>query len=287
MAKPAAVATWHFGKAAVEKSGETLNVGGSCVDAVEVGINLVELDPSEHSVGYGGTPNAAGIVQLDAAIMDGATLRAGCVAALEGVRQPISVARRVMEQSKHVFLVGEGARRFASAQGFAEEETLTEETRRHWLEWNQSRHAGTGNSHDTIGLVALDVRGNMASGCSTSGLGYKEVGRVGDSPILGSGLYVDNEIGGAAATGLGEEIMKFCLSFLVVEFMRGGMTPDEACRSAIGRMLAKKPEYRNVAAAVCALDSQGRHGGYSTTPGFSYAFWSPDELSLYPVEIEH
>jgi len=286
MAVPTAIATWPFGKVATAKSGEVLRAGGSALDAVEAGIRVVELDPNEHSVGYGGTPNAEGRVQLDAAIMDGRTHRAGAVGALEGFRTPISVARRVMERSRHVFLVGEGARRFARAEGFAEEETLTEETRQAWLNWKAQQH-GDGGGHDTIGLVALDAEGNLAVGCSTSGVGYKEPGRVGDSPILGAGLYVDNEVGGAAATGLGEEIMKFCLSFLVVEGMREGRTPEDACREAILRMIRKDAKYRSIPAAVVALDVRGRFGGYSTTRGFSYGIWTPTRNEVIEVVLVH
>lgn len=286
MSTPAAIATWPFGKPATAKSGEALAAGGSPLDAVEAGIRLVELDPDEHSVGYGGTPNADGVVQLDAAIMDGASHDAGGVAALRGFRSPIAVARRVMEKSRHVFLVGEGARRFALAQRFAEEPTLTEETERAWRDW-RAKQNGDRVGHDTIGLVALDAKGDMAVGCSTSGVGYKEYGRVGDSPILGSGLYVDNEVGGAAATGLGEEIMKFCLSFLVVEEMRRGRTPDEACREAVLRMVRKHERYRNIPAAVVAMDKSGRFGGYSTTRGFAYGIWTPTRNEVVGVELAH
>jgi isoaspartyl peptidase/L-asparaginase-like protein (Ntn-hydrolase superfamily) len=283
---PAAIATWPFGKHATAKSGAVLLAGGSPLDAVEAGIRLVELDPNEHSVGYGGLPNTEGIVQLDAAIMDGKTHDAGAVAALRGFRTPISVARRVMEKSRHVFLVGEGARRFALAHGFVEEPTLTDESKRAWLDW-RAKQNGNGEGHDTIGLVALDANGNLATGCSTSGVGFKEYGRVGDSPIIGSGLYVDNEVGGAAATGLGEEIMKFCLSFLVVEQMRQGRSPDEACREAILRMIRKDAKYRNIAAAVVALDKQGRFGGYSTTRGFGYGLWTPIRNEVVHVDLAH
>ncbi|MBM3215550.1 N(4)-(beta-N-acetylglucosaminyl)-L-asparaginase [Candidatus Poribacteria bacterium] len=288
MIEPIAVATWQFGKQATAEAGRVLFQGGSPLDAVEAGIRLVELDPSEHSVGYGGVPNSDGIVQLDAAIMDGVTHDAGGVAALEGFRSPISVARRVMTRSRHVFLVGEGARAFARSQGFVEEPTLTNEMRAQWVAWRAKQDDKIpADSHDTIGLVAMDAKGDLAVGCSTSGVGYKEPGRVGDSPLLGSGLYVDNAVGGASATGLGEEIMKFCLSFLVVENMRHGADPDAACREAILRMIAKNAKYREIAAAVVALDRTGRHGGYSTTPGFSYGIWSPQTNEVRAVEIAH
>jgi isoaspartyl peptidase/L-asparaginase-like protein (Ntn-hydrolase superfamily) len=286
VARPTAVATWPFGRAAAAEAGEVLRAEGTAMDAVEAGIRMVELDPDEHSVGYGGFPNAAGVVQLDAAVMDGRTHRAGSVAALEGCRTPISVARRVMEKSRHVMLVGEGARQFALAQGFPDETTLTPAARQRWEEWTTRKHSAA-SSHDTIGLVALDAMGNLAVGCSTSGLAFKDVGRVGDSPLLGSGLYVDNDVGGAAATGVGEEIMKFCLSFLAVETMRQGATPAEACEAAIRRMTGKRPTNRRVGAAVLALDRFGRHGGYSTAPGFSYGLWTVEGSSLVEVAVRH
>lgn len=282
MPTPSAIATWPFGKTATAEAGKILLAGGSALDAVEAGIRFVELDPNEHSVGYGGFPNAEGVVQLDAAIMDGKTHNAGAVAALEGFRTPISVARRVMEKSRHLLLVGEGARRFALAEGFLEEPTLSEKARQAWQEW-KTKQIG----HDTIGLVALDGNGNLAAGCSTSGVGFKDPGRVGDSPILGAGLYVDNDVGGAAATGLGEEILKFCLSFLVVERMRQGLLPHEACYEAILRMIRKDVKYRTIPAAVVALNREGRFGGYSTTPGFSYGIWTPTQNEVVEVSLRH
>ena len=219
MSKGVAIATWKFGQAAVAASGDVLTRGGTAMDAVEAGIHTAELDPTEQSVGYGGTPNEDGVVQVDAAVMDGVTMDVGAVAGLEGVRAPISVARRVMTDSRHVFLVGDGAARFARKHGFAVEETLTDAAREKWEAWRDSPDRET-DGHDTIGLLSMDATGAIAAGCSTSGVGFKEVGRVGDSPLVGSGLYADNEAGAAAATGLGEEILKFCMSFQVVEFMR-------------------------------------------------------------------
>jgi L-asparaginase/N4-(beta-N-acetylglucosaminyl)-L-asparaginase len=284
MHRGVAVATWKFGQAAVAASGAALSDGGSAMDAVEAGIRVAELDASEHSVGYGGLPNEDGVVQMDAAVMDGATLDVGAVASLEGVRAPISVARRVMTDSRHVFLVGEGAGRFARKHGFGVEETLTDEARRKWQEWRGSPNRN-GDGHDTIGLLSLDADGNLAAGCSTSGVGFKEVGRVGDSPLIGSGLYADNEGGAAAATGLGEEILKFCMSFQVVEFMRAGLPPTEACRAAASRMLARRPETAEHMAAVVALDPQGRAGGYATRDGFSYAVWRDGEATYTEVTV--
>lgn len=276
---PCAIATWNFGKTAVQVSGEALSNGSSALDAVERGINVIELDPNESSVGYGGLPNEQGIVELDAAIMDGTRLNAGSVAALQGIKTPISVARKVMEKTKHLMLVGNGATEFATKVGFQPENLLTEKSKAAWEAWkreNQRNPYWSHESHDTIGLVALDISGNIAAGCSTSGIAYKLPGRVGDSPIIGSGLYADSEVGGAAATGLGEEIAKFCSSFLVVEFMRNGYDPQSACELVIKRILERRPQAKEVGIGLIALDKQGRFGAASIRPGFPYAVWSAE-----------
>ena len=272
---PAAIATWGFGKAAVEMSGQILNVGRDALDAVEKGVNLIEQDPNEHSVGYGGLPNADGVVELDAAIMDGRTHDAGSVAGLKHISRPISVARRVMESSPHAMLIGDGALAFAIAQGFETEHLLTDLSRARWRSWQEQQRGVDTDSHDTIGLVALDGKRNMASGCSTSGLAYKHPGRVGDSPLIGAGLYVDNDIGGASATGLGEEILKFCPCFLVVEYMRSGDSPMVACRKTIERIVQKKPQNSAVQIGLIALNRNGEFGADSTERSFPYAIWTP------------
>ena len=234
--KPLFVATWNFGLPACQRSMETLIQSKSLLDAIEMGIRVAEADTRVDSVGVGGAPNANGVVQLDACFMDGETHKAGSVAALENFPHPISVARRVMEKTKHVLLVGAGAAEFAREQGFASQDILTAEQKAKWLDW-KAKQAKEANSkdpkagsaappnHDTIALVGLDSTGHIAGGCSTSGLAYKMPGRVGDSPILGSGLYVDGEIGAAGATGIGENVMRHCGSFLIVELMRSGMDP--------------------------------------------------------------
>lgn len=274
-----AVATWTFGRTAVEAAGTALAGGSNALDAVEKGINAVELDPSVNAVGFGGLPNAEGVVELDAAIMDGATHRAGSVATLRDIRCPISVARKVMEETPHVMLVGDGALAFALSHGFRREDLLTCDSRRRWEEWK----ARAPDAHDTLCLVALDARGDLAVGCSTSGLPYKLPGRVGDSPLIGSGLYVDNEVGGACATGVGEEIMKFCASFLVVEFMRGGASPGDACRTALDRILRKTPADEDVPISLIALSSGGVFGAATTKPAFPYAVWTPDGVGMHEV----
>jgi len=260
---PVAVATWRFGKEAVEDAARVLRGGGNALDAVEAGIRVVEADPDVDTVGLGGAPNSEGVVELDAALMDGATCRAGAVAALRDILHPISVARKVMEETSHVLLAGEGALRFALEQGFRRQDLTTEKSRRKWREWKQAR------CHDTIGLVVLDGDGNLAAGCSTSGWAYKLPGRVGDSPIVGAGLYADNEVGAAAATGRGEDIMRYCSCFLVVEYMRQGLPPQEACLAVLRRIYER--EGGKVQLCLIALDKEGRYGTAGMKKGFPYA----------------
>jgi len=282
--RPIAISTWWFGKQAVMKAGELLREGASSLDAVEEGIKVVEDNPQVTSVGYGGLPNSAGYVELDAAIMHGPTHIAGSVAGLRYIRNPISVARKVMELTRHVMLVGEGALKFALQCGFQKEELLTDKSRERWKEWRRSK--GKAESHDTVSLVALDFDGGLTVGCSTSGLAYKLPGRVGDSPIIGAGVYVDNDIGGAAATGVGEEIMKFCGSFLIVERMRDGLSPQEACQYAVRRILEKKPDDREIMAAFIALSKDGSFGAAATKEGFTYQVWRyPDEVITGQPEL--
>lgn len=286
-AQPLFVATWSFGLPACQRSLETLRKTGSMLDAIEQGIRVAEADPNVDSVGFGGAPNAAGVVQLDACIMDGATHRAGSVAGLEQFQHPISVARRVMEQTKHVLLVGQGAAEFARAQGFQPQEMLTENQRKKWQEWKakqapaSSVKAAPSPNHDTIALVGMDGSSHIVGGCSTSGLAYKLPGRVGDSPILGSGLYVDGEVGAAGATGIGENVMRFCGSFLIVEFMRSGLDPAAACRKAIERIAKqdKKPA-SELHINFLAIDKQGRWGAAGTDPGFEVAVVTPNSARL-------
>ncbi len=273
-ARPLFVSTWPFGKAANERSLEVFENGGSVLDAVEMGIHVPEADASNASVGLGGIPNAEGVVQLDACIMDGEGQRAGSVAGIEDILHPISVARRVMDETKHVMLVGEGARQFALSQGFEKVNLLTEDQRQKWEKWREDQHKA--DNHDTIALLGVDASGHIAGGCSTSGWGYKLPGRVGDSPILGSGLYVDGQVGAAGATGLGENVMRYCASFLVVEYMRQGLHPEEACMAAIKRVVAADPRpVEDLHINFVALDKQGRYGAAGTNEGFKYAVTYP------------
>ena len=268
------------------------------MDAIESAANITERDPTVNSVGYGGLPNAAGIVELDAAIMDGPTHGAGAVAGITKYRTPISIARRVMEKTSHVMLIGPNAEQFARSEGFEEEELLTEEARARYEKWRGERGEAevahftygtpTPENHDTIGLCALDSAGNLAVGCTTSGMAWKVPGRVGDSPIIGSGLYVDNEIGGAAGTGNGDEMMKACLSYRIVMLMGEGREPEEACAEALRYLLRKRdPEtFHQYGAGVIALRKDGKAGAAATRSGYQSpnALWqwaiadSPDVL---------
>ncbi len=285
--KPLIVSTWPFGKPANDRALRILQQTGSILDAVEQGIWVTESDAKNSSVGLSGTPNAAGVVQLDSCIMYGPGHKAGSVAAIEGIVHPISAARRVMEKTRNVMLAGEGARMFALEQGL---ESVPVHSRRLYREWERRRMAERKRSskvgkqnHDTISLLVLGADGNLAGGCSTSGLGHKLPGRVGDSPIVGSGLYVDNEVGAAGATGLGENIMRYCATFLIVELMRQGLHPTEACMAAIRRIArAENRSGDDLAINFVALDKQGRYGAAGTNKGFRYAVTTLSESRVLP-----
>lgn len=288
-AAPVAVATWKHGLPAVKEAASVLASGGTPLDAVERGINTAEVDPEVSSVGVGGLPNAEGVVQLDAAIMDGAGLRCGSVLALEEIATPISVARRVMERTRHIQLAQAGAQRFALAQGFERQPLLTDASRGAWERWKASpertvpgqvSRSRDRDDHDTIGMVALGASGRMAAGCSTSGLAWKIPGRVGDSPIIGAGLYCDGDVGGASATGIGEEVIRVCGSFLVVELMRRGASPQEAVEEVLRRIVRVQPDNRQRQVAFIALSRRGEVGAGSIRPGFQVAIHSGPRFSL-------
>lgn len=288
---PLIVSTWPFGKAANDRALVTLRSGGSLLDAVVDGISVTEGDLSNTSVGAGGTPNADGVVSLDACIMDGPTHRCGSVAAVEGILPVIRLARMVMEKTRHVMLVGDGARRFALQNGFQDTNLLTDSERARWEQW-KARQSPAGSAppegHDTIALLVLGSEGAIVGGCSTSGLGYKLPGRVGDSPIIGSGLYVDNDIGAAGATGIGENIMRFCGSFQVVECMRRGAHPQEACAEVIRRIQRKHPVGADLAVNFVALDKRGRYGAAGTGNGFDYSVTHPAASTvLHSAAVPH
>ncbi|MBU3020530.1 N(4)-(beta-N-acetylglucosaminyl)-L-asparaginase [Aestuariibacter sp. A3R04] len=270
--KPVVVSTWEHGMPANAAAWRVLSQGGRAIDAVEQGVRVPEGDPSVRTVGIGGYPDAEGNVTLDACIMD-ENMNCGAVAYLQGIKHPVSVARLVMDNTPHVMLVGEGAKKFALEQGFVEENLLTDEAKNDWQQWLKTREVQQINieNHDTIGMLALDNKGNLSGACTTSGAAYKMPGRVGDSPIIGSGLYVDNEVGAATATGMGELMMKTVGCHLVVELMRQGASPAEACEGAVERIARKLGDYKAFQVGFLALNKQGQYGAHCIQPGFNYA----------------
>ncbi len=280
--RPLAISTWEKGISANAKAWEILSAGGRALDAVEAGVRIVEADPDDMSVGFGGRPDRDGIVTLDACIMD-ETGNCGSVCALEDIMHPISVARLVMEKTPHVMLAGEGARQFALEMGFEKINLLTDKAREAYLEWlKTSDYKPVINieNHDTIGMLALDEKGNISGACTTSGLAYKMHGRVGDSPIIGAGMFCDNEVGGAVATGMGELVMKTLGSFLITELMRNGRSPQEAVEEAVLRIVKKVPDYRESQIGYLAINKDGEVGAYSLHKGFNYALYANNENRL-------
>ncbi len=269
---PIVVSTWPHGLDANKAALEVLSSGGTSLDAVEKGVMVSEADPLITSVGYGGFPDAEGNVTLDACIMDDKS-NCGSVAYLQHIMHPISVARLVMEKTPHVMLAGQGALEFAMEHGFTREDLLTDQARLAWETWKSGREEAKEpwEDHDTIGMLAIDSKGMLAGACTTSGLAFKKPGRVGDSPIIGAGLFVDNEVGGAVATGTGELVMKTLGTHLVVELMRSGMDPGKACREAIKRVIQKCSPAAEHQVGYLALSSSGEIGACSILPGFSYA----------------
>jgi N4-(beta-N-acetylglucosaminyl)-L-asparaginase len=260
---PTVIATWDYGLELVTTAQKALAAKKDLLDALEAGVNVVENDPKVLSVGYGGLPNEDGVVQLDAAMMDGRTHRAGSVAAIERIKNPISVARKVMERTEHVLLVGAGANAFAKKCGFVEEELLTAESRAAWQKAKASFWKKPDEHHDTVCCIGIDARGDLATAVSTSGLPWKLAGRVGDSPILGAGSYVDNEVGAACATGVGELTLRTCASFAVVERMRAGADPSAACTAVLNQILRIAPEVRTntgMQLAFIAMNKRGQVG---------------------------
>jgi N4-(beta-N-acetylglucosaminyl)-L-asparaginase len=282
--KPIVLSTWNFGLGANVEAWKVLSKGGRALDAVEAGAKVPEADPKETSVGYGGLPDRDGHVTLDACIMD-ENGNCGSVAFLEHIMHPISVARLVMEKTPHVMLVGEGALQFALANGFKKKKLLTPESEKVWKEWaKKSEYKPIVNieNHDTIGIIALDSKGNLSGACTTSGMAFKMRGRVGDSPIIGAGLYVDNEVGAATATGVGEEVIRIVGCHLVVELMRQGNPPQEACRLAVERILKKNPaKAKEVQVGFLALNKNGEYGSYCLQRGFTYAVHNNSSNQLY------
>jgi N4-(beta-N-acetylglucosaminyl)-L-asparaginase len=278
--KPIVISTWEFGIQANKAAWEVLSKKGRALDAVEAGVKVPEADPNERSVGFGGRPDRDGNVTLDACIMD-ENMNIGSVACLEHIKHPISVARAVMEKTPHVMLVGQGALEFALSQGFKKEKLLTPESETEWKEWlKESNYKPVINieNHDTIGMVALDMQGNLSGACTTSGMAFKMHGRVGDSPIIGAGLYVDNEVGAAVATGHGEEVIRIAGCHTVIELMRQGLSPEAACKKAVERIIGSAKKRKKVLDEIqigfIAINKNGDHGAYCLQKGFNYAVYS-------------
>ncbi len=283
---PVVIATWAPNEKANAEAWKLLGKGGRALDAVEAGVQIPEADPADQSVGYGGLPDRDGKVTLDACIMDEQG-NCGAVMFVEGIMHPIKLARLVMEKTPHVQLAGEGAAQFALENGFHMENLLTPESEKAWKEWlknskydpmtipkllQQKSQPGQQNNHDTIGMIALDASGNMSGACTTSGMAFKMHGRVGDSPIIGAGLFVDNEVGAATSTGVGEEVVRICGSHTVVELMRQGLSPEQACKKTVERIVRKRgAKAKDIQVGFIALNTKGAYGGYALQKGFSYA----------------
>jgi N4-(beta-N-acetylglucosaminyl)-L-asparaginase len=300
--KALVMSTWAQNVKANKAAWEIIATKGSALDAVHAGVQVPEADPNDMSVGYGGFPDRDGYVTLDACIMDHLG-NIGAVMGLEHIMHPISVARLVMEKTPHVQLVGEGALQFALQQGFKKENLLTAQSEAAWKEWLQKsqydplmvidelQKAGLHN-HDTIGMLALDQLGDLSGACSTSGMAFKMRGRVGDSPIIGAGLYVDNEVGAATATGLGEEVVRICGSHTIVEAMRYGYSPEEACKLGLERLIRMKgTDYaQKVQIGFIAINKAGEYGHYGLKPGVTVALhdeegaWTETAKSIFDHE---
>jgi N4-(beta-N-acetylglucosaminyl)-L-asparaginase len=260
---PAVISTWEFGKAANAEAWKVLESGGNALDAVEKGVNQAEMDPDNLSVGFGGLPDEDGEVANDAILFWGPGHAVGAVGGIKRIKRPISVARKVMEKTKHTLLVGDDATRFAVKMGWKEEDLLTEKARKAWEKWKANPKREDFWNHDTIGMVAIDKAGDLCAGTSTSGLGFKIKGRVGDVAIPGAGAYVDNDVGGVAATGNGDVMMRFGLALMAVEFIRAGLSPSEACAKSLKRVEDKG--YK-VTACLVALSKKGEFGAARIGP---------------------
>jgi N4-(beta-N-acetylglucosaminyl)-L-asparaginase len=298
--QPVVVSTWDFGKTANAEAWKILAAKGRALDAVEAGVRVPEADPSNQTIGYGGLPDRDGHVTLDACIMD-EFYNCGSVMALEHITHAISVARLVMEKTPHIVLAGDGALQFALANGFKKENLLTPASEKAWKEWLKTAKyepvmnienklfdkdhdpmPGGPNNHDTIGMLAMDAKGNLGGACTTSGMAFKMHGRVGDSPIIGAGLYVDNEVGSATSSGVGEEVIRIVGSHLVVELMRQGLSPENACREAVQRIIKRNPEKaKNIQVGFVALNKKGQYGAYALQKGFTISVRNAKEDKVY------
>jgi N4-(beta-N-acetylglucosaminyl)-L-asparaginase len=282
---PIVLSTWVHGLEANKAAWEVLSKGGKAVDAVEKGVRVTENDLTNRSVGIGGRPDRDGHVTLDACIMDEQS-RCGSVAFVEGIKHPISVARAVMEKTQHVMLVGEGAEKFAIENGFETAKTPLPEVKKEWQEWKKEnkdlfkKPEINHENHDTIGMIAMDANGDFSGACTTSGWAYKLHGRVGDSPIIGAGLFIDNEVGAATASGLGEAIIRIAGSHTVVELMRQGYSPVDACKEAVNRIIKKHKDLTGLQCCFLAIDKNGNYGGYSVYNGFNFALRTNTEEKM-------
>jgi N4-(beta-N-acetylglucosaminyl)-L-asparaginase len=305
--QPVVISTWDTGRDANKGAWEVLSKNGAAVDAVEAGVMVTE-STINCCVGLGANPDRDGIVTLDASIMDH-QWNCGSVGALERVKHPISVARRVMEKTPHVILVGAGAQQFAVAEGFTlEPAVLSDDAKKAYEQWlKKSEYKPIINventksgehgpaapaklpngewNHDTIGMVAMDAAGNLSGSVTTSGMGFKMRGRLGDSPIIGAGLFVDNEVGAVTSTGQGEDVIRVCGSHSVVEMMRQGMGPEAACKAVVERIIRiKGPKAKDIQVAFIALNKRGETGGYAIQKGFSYAIKNATEERMVEVK---
>lgn len=303
--KPIVVATWAPNVKANAEAWKILGNGGRALDAVEAGVKVPEADPSDISVGYGGLPDRDGKVTLDACIMDEMG-NIGSVMALEKIMHAVSVARLVMEKTPHVQIAGEGALQLALANGFKEMNLLTPNSERTWKDWlKESKYnpmtipdmlksssmkeeymwPAVALNHDTIGMIAMDNNNNLSGACTTSGMAYKMHGRVGDSPIIGAGLYVDNEVGAATSTGVGEEVVRICGSHTVVELMRQGHSPEIACKKAVERMIKLRGQKaKELQVGFIAINKRGEHGGYAIQKGFNYCVQTKDGSKVFDAK---
>ena len=265
------ISTWKTTEAN-QKAGQMLDKGEHALDAAVAGVAIEEENPKNTTVGYGGAPDRTGKVTLDACVMNHLG-DCGSVVAVENIVNVARLAKDVMEKTPHVMLSGKGAEEFAISEGYKKTDLLTDQSKKEWEEWlkNQDyRPIINIENHDTIGMLCIDKNNNLSGACTTSGLAYKMKGRVGDSPIIGSGLFIDNKIGGAVATGLGEEVVKTVGSFLVVELMRQGLSPQEACEKAVKRIVSNNSQENKFQVAYIAMNKKGEVGSYSIEPGFTY-----------------
>ena len=265
------ISTWKTTEAN-QKAGQMLDKGEHALDAAVAGVEIEEENPKNTTVGYGGAPDRTGKVTLDACVMNHLG-DCGSVVAVENIVNVARLAKDVMEKTPHVMLSGKGAEEFAISQGYKKTDLLTDQSKKEWEEWLKDqdyRPIINIENHDTIGMLCIDKNNNLSGACTTSGLAYKMKGRVGDSPIIGSGLFIDNKIGGAVATGLGEEVVKTVGSFLVVELMRQGLSPQEACEKAVKRIVSNNSQENKFQVAYIAMNKKGEVGSYSIEPGFTY-----------------